>query len=584
MNRLLSFCMTAILFLATSVTFLPSAKAACVASARTAKFADGSVKMKAYSCSLNDSGDAVVQVEFDRLSEAAAGGVIESSYADLNALYRSASVLHNEVYREAKSLFDSYGVKINDWPCPIVQVSSAEGGSYRTGQEQAFGCNHKHAIWYLSFPDSEPVTKGYPERWRPKIVNNKWPSTWNFYYGDCAKATDLLSCTMLWRYVNQSDLDNYLRDVRANEVKIGAPMVKSTDAPGDDSRDVESDRYFSFINHIARGNLPDDFMVLVDSDPVACGCGGPPGDGIHIRKLLMHTASIRNVSDSPITIDGLNSGSDDSSELRPYSDGQQPSSFATTPMAPVTISPGDTLIIPLRLNFVPADSLDDAFHDLTAAKRTYRLIDNSSGEFISGRCDTSPVNVRKSAFLPPTRPSANIYSYGPAIVLSGISIDGAEVAFDRPLSNFFQVVAAAGYGSCPYVYAIDAGEREWVRHGKVIDNASSPAKEMTQRLDLAGLVTRFKISEEELELSFVHKVRLELALADGRTITLRPRNRLRPESPDHYDKIKYNTEREYDFDILAGVDPANVRKSTLAVTGYYLRYSSVSSIDDQRGD
>ena len=67
--------------------------------------------------------------------------------------------------------------------------------------------------------------------------------------------------------------------------------------------------------------------------------------------------------------------------------------------------------------------------------------------------------------------------------------------------------AGSGYGSCPYIYAMDAGEREWVRHGKVIDNVSSPAKETTARLELAGAVTRFKISEEELELTFVHKVR-----------------------------------------------------------------------------
>ncbi len=179
------------------------------------------------------------------------------------------------------------------------------------------------------------------------------------------------------------------------------------------------------------------------------------------------------------------------------------------------------------------------------------------------------------------RPTPRIYSYGPALTIKGISLGGEEVDFDRPLSNFFQIVAGEGYGSCPYVYAVDAGESEWVRHGKIIDNASSPAKETTQRLELPGAVTRFKISEEELELTFVHKVRLELALAEGRTISLKPRNRLRSETAGHYDKIKYGAEHEYSFDLPVGLDPANVLKSTLAVTGYYLRYSETAGSDSQ---
>jgi hypothetical protein len=579
MNKVLSILISAAFFSAISAACFQGARAACVASGRMAKFADGSVKMKAYSCSINVDGNAVVQVEFDRLGEAAAGAVIEaSSYVDLNALYHSATVLHNDVYREAKSLFDTYGIKMYDESCFVVQVSSAEGASYRTGRNPDSTCSQKRVLWYLSFPDSEPTTKGYPERWAAKIVNNKWPTIWNFYYGDCNGADNILSCAMLWRYLNQSDLSNYLRDVKANEVKIGAPLLRSeADDSAADGRNPENDRYFSLINHIANGNLPSDFLVLVDSDPVKCGCGGPPGDGIHIRKLVMHTALIRNVSNSPITIDGLSAGRDDSSDLRPYSDGQQPPSFANASIAPVKISPGDTLIIPLRLNFVPSDSLDDAFHDLTAANRTYRRIDGSPGEFISGRCGDSTVRVRRSEFLPPTKPRANIYSYGPAVVLKGISIDGAEVAFDRPLSNFFQIMAIAGYGSCPYVYSMDAGDGEWVRHGKIIDNASSPAKEMTQRLELRGAVTRFKISEEELELTFVHKVRLELALANGRVMSLKPQNRLRAASAEHYDKIKYGSDREYNFGLPVGIDPTNVLKSTLSVTGYYLRYTDVSS-------
>jgi hypothetical protein len=587
MIKLVSIWLLASFSLATSFTFLQSAEAACVASARVANLANGAVRMKAYSCSLNDAGKPVVEVEFDRLSEAAAGSIIEGSpYEDLNVLYRSGSVLHNEVYRQAKSLFDAYAIRLYDEDCYVVHVSSAEGGAYDAKSNSNDRCDGKRVLWYLTFPDQEHLTtKGYPESWGAKLVNNKWPAVWSFYYRDCSTGTtDLLSCVVLWRYLSQSDLNNYLKDVKANEIKIGAPMVRKSrfdDTQSVDSkRDRESDRYFSLVDHIANGNLPSDFLVLVDSNVVSCGCGSE-GDGIHIRNLLMHTAIIRNISDRPLTIDGLNVGRDESSDLRTYSDGQKPASFAITPITSVTISPGDTLIIPLRLNFVPSDSLGDVFHDLPAATRTHSRIASAPGEFIRSSCEGSAIKVTKSEFAPPSRPTPRTYSYGPALTLKGVSIGGVEVDFDRPLSNFFQIAAGSGYGSCPYLYAMDAGEREWVRHGKVIDDASSPAKEMTQQLELPGAVTRFKISEEELELTFVHKVRLELALADGRMISLRPRNRLRPESADHYDKIKYGAEREYDFDLPVDVNPANVLKSTLSVTGYYLRYSTAASINSR---
>jgi hypothetical protein len=576
-----------VFFVMTLFGFLSSANAACVASTRLIKFADSSVRMKGYSCSTNDTGQAIVEVEFDRFSEAAAGSIIEESpYEDLNVLYQNSRVLHNDVYREARGLFDTYGVKLYDQDCYMVHVTSAEGGSYGGYTGKNVSCRESRTLWYLTFPDlNDLTTKEYPESWGAKLIHNSWPSVWKYYYSDCAHSSDLLSCVMLWRYLSQTDLNNYIKDVRANEVKLGAPMVRmgKTSTTQENAFKKEDDRYFSLIDRITNGKMPADFLILVDYSPAKCGCGGGAPDGIHIRNLRMHTALIKNVSNTQIIIDSLNLGKDSSSELRPYYDAQKPVSFDSIPIDPVTLSPGDTLIIPLRLNFVPSDSVGEAFGNLPAAVRTHDLIASAPGEFITSTCGNSTIQVRKSEFGAPTRPAPRIYSYGPAVTLKGVSIGGEKVDFDRPLSNFFQVVAGSGYGSCPYVYAMDAGERQWARHGKIIDNASSPIKEMTQRLQLPGNVTRFKIAEEELELTFVHKVRLELALGDGRMISIRPRNRLRPESADHYDKIKYGTEREYDFDLPLGINPVDVVKSTLAVTGYYLRYSQAASMDDEMG-
>jgi hypothetical protein len=305
--------------------------------------------------------------------------------------------------------------------------------------------------------------------------------------------------------------------------------------------------------------------------------------------MTLKVAFLTNISQSAITIDSLTGAVDKNDSLRPYQDKNEPQYQNKEQPVNIILEPGTTLAIPLRINFVlPPRYIDEISTDKHSTNKTYESIRQLHSDYVDGKvCINSETGFSRKAHLlrdsfgPPVALRGRVYSYGEAIDPKRVSVGGAQIQLSDLKGNSFSIVAQSTYGSCPYLYAIDAGEREWVRHGKLIDNASSPAKEMTQRLELPGAVTRFKISEEELELTFVHKVRLELALADGRTISLKPRNRLRPETADHYDKIKYGAEHEYRFDIPVGLDPGNVLKSTLAVTGYYLRYSDAAAIDNQ---
>jgi hypothetical protein len=49
------------------------ADAACLESTRRVELPDGSIRTKAYTCSLTNDGSPAVRVEFNRLSETAAG-------------------------------------------------------------------------------------------------------------------------------------------------------------------------------------------------------------------------------------------------------------------------------------------------------------------------------------------------------------------------------------------------------------------------------------------------------------------------------------------------------------------------------
>jgi hypothetical protein len=250
----------------------------------------------------------------------------------------------------------------------------------------------------------------------------------------------------------------------------------------------------------------------------------------------------------------------------------------------VTLAPGETLAIPLRMKFVPADSLKTVFGSPAAANRVYQKIRSFPDEMLkSGDECQNKYAIRRESFGAPTVPSPRLYSYGPAVTLKGLSVSGTAIDFDNPLSNFLQLVAGEGYGSCPYVYAYDAAEHDWVQHGKIIDNASSPAKETTQRITIPGLATRFRISEEELELTYIRRVRLELSLADGRILTLSPKSAGKRDAADPYEKIKYGASREYLFELPAGETTA-VLKSAFAVTGYYRRYSDLVAIANTAND
>ena len=163
-------------------------------------------------------------------------------------------------------------------------------------------------------------------------------------------------------------------------------------------------RYFALIDHIAQGRLPGDFLTLVDGDPFSCGCGSE-GDGIHIRQLLLHAAFVKNISTRTIELDALIKGNDQSELLRLYIEGQSVAGVQREPVGPLSLAPGDTVAIPLRMNFVPAESLKKTFGDVVSANKTYQKIRNWPSEFFAPDSDCGvKAIVRRSSFGPRPRP------------------------------------------------------------------------------------------------------------------------------------------------------------------------------------
>jgi hypothetical protein len=151
------------------------------------------------------------------------------------------------------------------------------------------------------------------------------------------------------------------------------------------------------------------------------------------------------------------------------------------------------------------------------------------------------------------------------VATSGLVMGGKQLVFDQTSRNFMQLKAGEGYGSCPYLYAWDEGHSAWVRHGKLIDKANSKDKEMTETKTFAGFRSKFRLAEEELEVSYIDHVKLEVELKDGTGMTLRPDFEAMAAQDGRYATIKAGDEIEFSFALSPTVEAEDVRRSTPAV-------------------
>jgi hypothetical protein len=259
------------------------ADAACLASARQVQLPDGSVRMKTYACSLSSDGEPTLQVEFNRLSETTAGLLLhDSSYPELAKFYGSWTVIKNEVFDEAKRLFDTYGVReIDDSEVFEFKISSALGPSkdFTTCLQPTSIC--KRPLWFFTNPRVIAYPgENYAGPLEARPVANSMPASWKFSYSDCPSDSPLLSCVQFWRGLNKTDLRE-LSDHPFNK------YIK---------------KYFKMIDNITSDTIPDDFLII--STNLGCeGCGG--GSNILVSKMILHTAFLKNISNAPITVDDL---------------------------------------------------------------------------------------------------------------------------------------------------------------------------------------------------------------------------------------------------------------------------------------
>ncbi len=116
---------------------------------------------------------------------------------------------------------------------------------------------------------------------------------------------------------------------------------------------------------------------------------------------------------------------------------------------------------------------------------------------------------------------------------------------------------------------------KWQKHGKVLHKAQSKALKQSETISYQGWVNEFRLSEEELEVTYIDAIHLEVSLKRGLTLRLLPKNsQLQKEDQQTVD-LYANEYIQFDFDLPLSVKKEDILKSELIVVGYYERYSNM---------
>ncbi len=566
---------------------VPEAEAVCVPSTRNINFVDGSARVKNYVCQLDIASSPQIQVEFDRLSEAVTGSLIESAvYPDVEHSLGDYRIYPNEVLAQAKELFDNYGTKDVRETCYSFSVGvGLDGTSYSGKGTSSDPCGERRVLEYLTFPDQQYLTSislVLPDDQHLMRTSTSWPAGWNFFYYDCP-AKSMIECTILWRSARASDLVDYDDRVRQYESRLGLPDDGTKADTSVHDRHPVSRRLVSLIRHLTTDGWPDNFMIVTGTVP---SCGNGMEFSLKVRQFILEVAFIKNVSSDTVPIDGMLGSIDRTHALRVNPLKPSTDAGSVLPMQRTDLAPGETLLIPLKILFVPAGGTEAVFQqgqssvkvDKTFADQQFNAIMATPAGTIFKESQTDsapPVTKIRESFGPPTIPDMPWFLYGPSIDLTGVTLSGQHLVFDGSTRNFFNIVAGEGYGSCPFLYSFDGNDSLWIWHGKIIHAASAPEREMTQRIPISGWRSLFSIREQELEVSYIRQVSLEIVLDDDRTLMLEPKADGTNMIVDGAIVIKADHQAEFSFGLPDGVTADEVKHSTLVVKGYYRPYSSM---------
>ena len=528
----------------------------CLKDSREVKLGKSALKLRSYTCrGAGTNVQPLVHVEFHRLDEVAAGSLLQGELLpELRKVVGNASIIKNDVYTEAKHLFSTFAK--SELAGAAFAVATPGGGNASTGYLQ-------RKIWYFTAPTGPDVRKPFDLPGESSAIETKleWPIDFGFNYRDNDCAENPFNCIYVWRYLRQQDLALYDEN---------GTYIQSLDTNGEGGW---FDDYIKLLKYITQSGLPEDFVIIVGTYDE---CGGFSFD-YYPRKLILDVAVVENVSGKPESLDGLIGAAIGKIALRRADKSQAlESETGPLPFAAQQLAPGQKVVLPLKMTFVTEQPFNWSQQSAQAVYE--KLMRSAKGGVITE--DAGPVGEEKKlkkkseSFRSPNLPATNDYIYGPELDLAGLVINGDQSRFEGTSGNYLAFTISADAGSCPVLYAWNEGAATWQRHGKIIHQANQADKESTENVTFPGYVGRFRLSEEELELTHLNSARLSLNLRNGTILVLQPSDDRLKAKDDSYLNLAAKESVELVFELPRDIAKEEVSSSTLSLTAYYRRYGS----------
>ncbi len=552
-----------------------------------------SAHLRELSCRFDRNASATLHVQFQRLSEGAAGVLLNNGTAPWTSrVYGNATVLDNPVLRQYRELVGKFGTPVRTGTRGAEEPGGAISGEFGVvglAQPQHAGSVGSQTVETFELPLR--IDGPLVEEIQHILTQRTWPPSLQFQYSFHeieTKQSSLFDQLRVWRYLTRADVDRMERNLRRYNSLVGKTAREFVQY-----RTERFSKALPLLRYLIADGLPERFRHF--SSTIGEGCF-QIDFSLNWIEFAVDVAVLRNRSQQPISIGKFLGAKDERKGLRELSSGQN-SVAQTGPLtaASTKLQPGESIVVPLRLVFGRSIN-EDVYRTVSAEQRQisekrYRRIqatrpgtefrivmqtELTSDQRRGRQPDTYIVLKTRESFTPHSEPEERAHSFGPVWDLFGIEAAGEELSFVNPERDTIHFTVASGAGSCPILYAWSEHRNRWVKRGKVLHAAQGKTKLQTETVSFDGFVPRFLLSEEELEVAHISGLAASVVLDNGETIWLKLRLAGGVATAAALPISIYSDDAvEFALDLPDGISANRVMQTRLGLTGYYDRYSTV---------
>lgn len=534
-----------------------------------------SVPLRSFVCRTGTSPSPQLRVEFHRMSDGAASLVVQKRLSPgLKQIFGSPRIIENDVFQTYADLLRRFGATA-DASDPRLKVEAPRSEATDIGEDASAikgirilntleSADGAYNLFYPAASEVETLRSG------------SLPAPLKYFYRQFSMTDSPPYTEMLfWRSVGPDDVKNYAAN--ANALNRLLRRLRGKKHTPDQDTPTTVPAMLKLLQYVAGDRWPNDFVIMYASadanemirqsnaaDREGCGIGNLAFE-IPYPTIILDTVLIENISNASIKLDSLYGSQASVSTLRAPGSELTSASFDLSR----TLAPGEKLLIPTRISFVPEASDEGPVTDNIADRS--KLLRASTQ--IQKKMGTSGLRVNEASHAVPM---LKTYVFGPELSVTGLTVNGARIGLEQRSANFADLVMSVEGLSCPYLLSWDTASKTWIDHGKVLDKAPNESREYSELRDLPGFRSRLRIEEREPEIAFIKDVELVATLNNGVAITLKPEKVVTAaEREGDYLSLYWGQAADFEFKLPRNIAEDQVVTSRFAVTGYYRRYSAL---------